>query len=299
MLQGIVQFLINALSLGGQYALMALGLSLVYSILDLTNFAYGELIMIGGYTLYIVGTLLFPEIAWLIIALAAILMATVSSLLLERVAFRPVRHATGETMLITSFAVSTFLQTCVILFISPRTRPVRTPAFFTQMVEVQGMLISLSDLLCLLISLALLALLTIFMRRSILGSALRSAAEDFTMTRLLGIRANTVIALAFAISGALAGVVSLFWVGKYGSVVPAIGLTPVIMAFIATVLGGLGSLTGAVAGGYLLGFIIMSLNVLLPLDLMRFRQVLVFAVVILILVFRPHGLIARTKEERI
>jgi branched-chain amino acid transport system permease protein len=137
----------------------------------------------------------------------------------------------------------------------------------------------------------LLGLLTLFLRRTILGNALRAAADDFVMTRLLGVRANQVIATAFAISGGLAGVVSLFWIGRLGSVVPFVGLTPVLIAFVAAVIGGLESLTGAVVGGYLLGFLTVGLQLLLPQELLDYRQAFVFAIVILVLLFRPQGLI--------
>ncbi len=293
-----LQFLINALSLGGLYALMALGLALVYSILQLANFAYGELVMVGGYTLLVVGRVkLLP---WLIVAVISIVMAIIASLLLERVAFRPVRHASPNTMLITSFAVSTLLQNAALLLISPRTRAVRIPSFFIENIKLGGLLISKSNLLSLVVSLATLGLLTLFLRRTILGSALRAAADDFVMTRLLGVRANQVIATAFAISGCLAGLVALFWVGRTASVVPHIGLNPVLIAFVASVIGGMGSLTGAVVGGYLLGFLTVGLNTMLPQGLLDFRQAFLFGIVILLLLFRPQGLISGTQSaERI
>jgi branched-chain amino acid transport system permease protein len=293
-----LQFLINALSLGGLYALMALGLALVYSILQLANFAYGELVMVGGYTLLVVGRVkLLP---WLIVAAISIVMAVITSLLLERVAFRPVRHASPNTMLITSFAVSTLLQNAALLLISPRTRAVRIPSFFIENIKLGGLLISKSNLLSLVVSLATLGLLTLFLRRTILGSALRAAADDFVMTRLLGVRANQVIAAAFAISGCLAGLVALFWVGRTASVVPHIGLNPVLIAFVASVIGGMGSLTGAVVGGYLLGLLTVGLNTVLPQGLLDFRQAFLFGIVILLLLFRPQGLISGTQSaERI
>jgi branched-chain amino acid transport system permease protein len=145
-----------------------------------------------------------------------------------------------------------------------------------------------------------LGLLTLFLRRTILGSALRAAADDFVMTRLLGVRANQVIAAAFAISGCLAGLVALFWVGRTASVVPHIGLNPVLIAFVASVIGGMGSLTGAVVGGYLLGLLTVGLNTMLPQGLLDFRQAFLFGIVILLLLFRPQGLISGTQSaERI
>jgi branched-chain amino acid transport system permease protein len=294
----ILQFLVNALSLGGLYALMALGLALVYSILRLVNFAYGELVMVGGYTLLVVGQA--AKIPWLIVAAIAIFAAVVASLLLERIAFRPVRHASPNTMLITSFAVSALLQNAALLLISPRTKAVRIPSFFIENINVGGLLISKSNIVTMVVSLALLGLLTLFLTRTIMGSALRAAADDFVMTQLLGIRANQVIAVAFAISGGLAGVVSLFWVGRSGSVVPHIGLTPVLIAFVALVIGGMGSLTGAVIGGYTLAFVTVTLNTFLPQEMLEFRQAFVFGIVILVLLFKPQGLISgTTSAERI
>ena len=291
------QFLINALSLGSLYALMALGLALVYSILQLVNFAYGELVMVGGYALLVIGQA--TGIPWLIVAGVAVLLAIAASLLLERIAFRPVRHAHPNTMLITSFAVSTLLQNAALLLISPRTKAVRIPSFFIENIRVGELLIAKSNIVTLVVSFAMLGVLTLFLRRTILGSALRAAADDFIMTRLVGVRANLVIATAFAISGLLAGVVSLFWVGRTGSVVPVIGLTPVLVAFVASVIGGMGSLTGAVVGGYLLGFITVALNSVLPQGMLEFRQAFVFAIVILVLLFRPQGLISvRQRAER-
>lgn len=288
----ILQFLIDCLSLGGLYALMALGLALIYSILRLVNFAYGELVMVGGYTLLVAGQA--TGIPWLIVAGLAIFAAVVTSLLLERVAFRPVRHASPNTMLITSFAVSALLQNAALLFVSPRTRAVRIPSFFIENIRLGELMISKSNIVTLIVSLALLVLLTVFLKRTTLGSALRAAADDFVMTRLLGIRANLVIATAFAISGFLAGVVSLFWIGRSGSVVPQIGLTPVLIAFVASVIGGMGSLTGAVVGGYLLGFLTIMLNTFLPQEWLNYRQAFVFAIVIIVLLFRPQGLISRS-----
>lgn len=293
----VLQFLVNALSLGGLYALMALGLALVYSILRLVNFAYGELVMIGGYTLLVVGQA--TTIPWLIVATLAISVAVVTSLLLERVAFRPVRRASPTTMLITSFAVSVLLQNAARLFISPRTQAVRIPSFFVENVRVGGLLVAKSNLVTIIVSLVLLVLLTLFLRRTVLGTALRAAADDFVMTRLLGIRANTVIAAAFAISGALAGVVALFWIGRSASVTPQIGLTPVLIAFVASVIGGMGSLAGAALGGYLLGFVTVALNTFLPQSLLDFRQAFVFGVVILVLLFRPQGLVGSASAERV
>ena len=281
-------FVIDVLSLGSLYALMALGLVLVYGILKLVNFAYGELIMVTGYTLYLLDGSPLP---WLVMALVAILAAVLASVLTERVAFRPVREKSLTAMLITSFAVSTLFQNAALLLISPRARVVPLPDLFTENFMVGGVLIQVRDLLAVVVSLTMLAAFTLLLNRTVLGIALRAAADNFRMTRMLGVPANLVISVAFAISGLLAGVVALFWLGRTASVTPGIGLEPLIVAFVATVVGGLNSLQGAVVGGYVLALMTVGINTFLPQDLVDYRQAFTFGLVILILLFRPEGLI--------
>jgi branched-chain amino acid transport system permease protein len=281
-------FVIDVLSLGSLYALMALGLVLVYGILKLVNFAYGELIMVTGYTLYLLDGSPLP---WLVMALVAILAAVLASVLTERIAFRPVREKSLTAMLITSFAVSTLFQNAALLLISPRARVVPLPDLFTQNFMIGGVLVQVRDLLAVVVSLAMLGLFTLLLNRTVLGIALRAAADNFRMTRMLGVPANLVISVAFAISGLLAGVVALFWLGRTASVTPGIGLEPLIVAFVATVVGGLNSLLGAVVGGYVLALMTVGINTFLPQDLVDYRQAFTFGLVILILLFRPEGLI--------
>jgi branched-chain amino acid transport system permease protein len=133
--------------------------------------------------------------------------------------------------------------------------------------------------------------LTLLLKRTVLGIALRAAADNFTMTRMLGVPANLVISTAFVISGLMAGVVSIFWIGRTASVTPTIGGSPLLIAFVATVIGGMNSLVGAVVGGYVYGLIFSILGVMLPQSLLDYREAFMFLVVILILLFRPEGLI--------
>jgi len=284
----LVELAINAANLGSLYALMALGLVLIYGILRLVNFAYGELVMVVGYALYLMRG---SPIPWLVMALVAVLAAVFASVLTERVAFRPVRDKSLTAMLVTSFAVSTLLQTAAQLFISPRSRVVPLPDLFTTTVEIGGNLVPLRELIAIATSVAMLLLFTLLLNRTVLGIALRAAAENFRMTRMLGVPANLVISTAFAISGFLAGVVALFWLGRTGSVTPGIGLQPLIVAFVATVLGGMSSLVGAVVGGYALGIMTVVINTFVPEGLTDYRQAFIFALVILILIIRPEGLV--------
>ncbi len=289
MLSDLLQFSIDALTLGSLYALMALGLVIVYGILRLVNFAYGELIMVAGYTLYLLGGSPLP---WLVMAVMAIVMAIFTGIATELVAFRPVRERSVTAVLITSFAFSTLLQNAALLFISPRSRQVPLPDLFSEVVQIGEIIVPVRNLVTIASTILLLALFALILRRTVLGMALRAAASQFRMARMVGVPANLIISTAFAISGLLAGVVSLLWFGRIGSVVPGIGLEPLLVAFIATVIGGMRSLPGAVIGGYVLAMIDTGFNYLLPQDLLAFRDAFTFSIVIFILLWRPQGLMA-------
>lgn len=287
-MDSLILYLFSSLSLGGLYALMTLGLVVVYGILRLINFAYGELVMVTGYGLLVFGN---TEMVWPLVAFLSIGVAIVVAVLMERIAFRPVRFSSPSTMLITSFAISTLLQNIALLAVSPRPQAVRLPSFFVESVTVGDLRFRVVDIAALVVSIAALVILSILVRRTIIGIALRAAADDFTMTRLLGVRANQIIAVAFAISGFLAGIVALFWVGRSSLVEPAIGLQPVLIAFIASVVGGMENLKGAVLGGYLLGFLTVGLQTWLPQAMLDYRNAVLFAIVIVLLLLRPEGLI--------
>jgi branched-chain amino acid transport system permease protein len=284
-----IEFLLNAITLGSLCALLALGLVIVYGILKLVNFAYGELIMITGYTLYLLNQSV--TLPWLVLAGFGVLFAMLTSYSTEIVAFRPVRTKSLTAMLITSFAVSTLLQNAALLLISPRARAVPLPKLFSASLTIMNIAIPWRNILTILTSLILLLGLTLLLKKTILGIALRAAADNFQMTRLMGVPANMVISTAFVISGLLAGIVGLFWVGRTASVTPNIGGAPLLIAFVATVIGGMNSLIGAVVGGYIYGLIFSFLGVMLPQTLLDYREAFMFLVVILILLFRPEGLI--------
>jgi branched-chain amino acid transport system permease protein len=282
-----VQFVIDVLSLGGAYALMALGLVIVYGILRLVNFAYGELIMVAGYSLYLLDGSPLP---WLVMAALAVLAAIATGILTDYVAFRPVRAKSVTAVLITSFAFSTLLQNAALLLISPRPRNVPLPEVFSDTIRVWGVITPVRNVLTIVAAAVMLTVFALVMKRTMLGIAMRAAATQFTMARMLGVPANLVISTAFAISGLMAGVVALFWLARSGTVVPGIGLEPLLVAFITTVIGGMRSLQGAVLGGFVLAFIDTGLNHALPQHLLQFRDAFTFSLVILILLWRPEGL---------
>ena len=293
-----LEFIINTLSLGSLYAMLALGLVIVYGILRLVNFAYGELIMVGGYVMFLLTA--FTPLPWLVVGFLAIVAGMLTSLFTELVAFRPVREKSLTAMLVTSFAVSTLLQNAALLIISPRARAVTLPQLFQTSVMIAGTSVPWRNILIIVTCVVTLILLTLLLRRTVLGIALRAAADNFTMTRMLGVPANTVISTAFAISGIMAGIVSIFFISRSGSVTPTIGAPPLLVAFVATVIGGMRSLTGAVVGGFVYAIIISLLGVILPPGLVEFREAFMFIIVISILLFRPEGLIrSKTSVERV
>jgi len=283
----------NALSLGGIYALLAIGLAVVYSILGLINFAHGALMTLTGYILVFTASAGLP---FAVGAPIAIVLIMVSAVLLERIAFRPVRGASGATMLLTSFAVAVLLQLGFQLFISTRPQVVPLPAMLTTTLDFGGFAIGVNRIISVIVAVVVLVALNQFLKRTILGLAMRAAAEDFDVTRLMGIRANRVIATAFAISGLLAAIASILWIAQRSSVDPMMGLVPVLKAFIATTLGGLGSLQGAVLGGILLGVIEITLAAYLPQAALPYQGAITLGIVILVLVVRPQGLIGLRKE---
>ncbi|MBQ4808110.1 branched-chain amino acid ABC transporter permease [Phaeobacter sp. HS012] len=294
----LLQQTVNAFALGGTYALLALGLAVVFSIMGLINFAHGELMTISGYTLMYCG---IAGVSFVLAVPLAVAVAMIAAILMERIAFRPVRNSSGATMLVTSFAVSMILQVLFQNFISTRSQPVLLPQILSDSVNVFGLIIGVNKIAAIATTIVMLVFLDIFMKRQKTGIAMRAAAEDFNVARLMGIRANTVIAGAFALSGMLAGVAAVLWVSQRSSVDPHMGFLPVVKAFIAAILGGLGSLRGAVAGGFLLGFIEIYLAAFLPPELQEFREPIGLSLVVVVLLFRPNGLIpaASLKSEKV
>jgi branched-chain amino acid transport system permease protein len=295
MTDNIVQTLIDVISVGGLYALTALGIGLIFGVMRLINFAHGELIMIAGYALL----LFFGQPVWTAV-LAAIAAALVLALIIERAAFRPLRDADPATLLISSFAVSFFLQKTMILLVGSRPKGVDFLPALGQQIQITGVRLQLLQLVTIVVSAVLLAGLTWFLRSTRLGLEMRAAAENFRMAQVLGVRADRVIATAFAISALLAAVVGCLVVAQTGLVQPRMGSQLVIIAFVGTVIGGLGNLGGAALGGFLVGAVTILLQALLPPDLRVFREAFVFVTVTLVLLFRPQGLIpAHGLKERI
>jgi branched-chain amino acid transport system permease protein len=291
----LLQTAVNALSLGGTYALLAIGLALIFSILGMINFAHGDLMTVAGYAL-VATTGAFVSFG-LAMALAVVVSAGFA-ILIERLAFRPVRGQSLSTMLLTSYALSVLLHVLFQNVIGPRPLAVATPAWLGQQVVIGSLSIGNIQLLSIGATVVLMTGLVLLLRFTTMGIAMRAASQDFAIAQLMGINANRAILTAFGISGVLAGVAGVLWVAQRGSVDPLMGFLPVIKAFIATVIGGLGSLPGAAIGGLLLGTIEVVLRSFLPDALLPFREAIALGMVIAVLLIRPNGLFGSELEQR-
>ena len=295
MIDYVVQQSLNALSFGAEYALIALGLAIVFSIMGLVNFAHGEVIAIGGYSMMVMAAIAFRNP--IIIIVGAIFASVIMAVFLERIAFRPVRYADATTGLLTAFGVSLILQNLFLLLVSPRPIAVTSMYFLDWPIKLGSIRISSFQIFETVATLLAILFLVLFLKRSFLGIAMRAASLDFEMVRLMGIRANRVIATAFAISGLLAGIAAIFIIARRGAVDPTLGFNPVLKAFVACVVGGFGSLTGAVLGGFLLGALEVGMLVILPQSYGGMKDAFVFAVIAIILVWRPEGILSPQKEK--
>jgi branched-chain amino acid transport system permease protein len=295
-MQGFLQNLIDALSLGSIYALVALGIGLLFGILRLINFAQGDYITIGCYALIVPSTdvtarMLIGAWSWPLLIPAICLIVIVAALLTDALIFRPLRRASSPTLMIASFAVSYIIQNGILMIYGSRPKAVNLWSELNTQIQIGGLRLPLLQIVTIVVTLALMTALTLFLKRTRLGMQMRASAEDFRMAQYLGVRGNVVIGLAFAISGMLAAVVSFLYLTQSGSLSHVMGVPLALYAFVAVVIGGMGSLVGSVAGGFLVGIIVTFLQAYLPQDLRGFRDAFAFGVVILMLLLRPAGLI--------
>jgi branched-chain amino acid transport system permease protein len=283
------QQIVNWLSLGSVYALLGIGVAAVFAVLGLINFAHGEVLTLSGMVMLLLGPAGWP---WPVIIPLTILAGGFVAVAMERIAFRPVRNAPPLTLLLTSLGLSLIIQNLLLLWRGPRPESVDIPDWSSATFHIGSVIVQWFDLATILTTLAALVLLNLFLRKSVRGLAMRASAEDFTMTRMMGIRANTVITVAFLISGLLAGTAAFFYIGTTGQVGWDYGFNPLLKGFVAAVIGGLGSLGGAVLGGFILAGLEIFFQVTLPAENTPFTQAIVFGVVVLILLFRPQGILA-------
>jgi branched-chain amino acid transport system permease protein len=291
----VLQYTADALSTGSLYALFACGLALVLSVAGIANFAYGDVMMVAAYVL-----LVTHSVPWPLVVLIVILAGTGLSVIIDRIAFRPLRRADSVSLLVTSFAVSILLENVVELIAGATPQSINFGGSFNRAVSLGSVHVARLDLLTVAVTAVVLGLLSLFLRRSMIGMQLRAASEDFAMARLAGVHANRVIAAAFAISGATAGIAATLLTIQSGSLSIDMGLQPTLIAFIAVVIGGMGSVTGATIGGLLLGIVSVVLQATLPGNLLPYHDAILFGAVIFVLLARPQGLFGgRVVRERV
>ena len=300
-----VQQLINGLTLGAVYGLIAIGYTMVYGIIGMINFAHGEIFMIGAF-LSIIGFLLLglAGVTWVPLALIAVLLATmvltpVYGWALERVAYRPLRGSSRLAALITAIGTSIFLQNYVQLLQGARVKPMQ-PVISggIQIIREGTFTVSLSylQILILVLTVALMAAFTLVITRTALGRAQRACEQDLGMAALVGVNVDRTISLTFVMGAMLASVAGLIFLLTYGVIDFFIGFLAGIKAFTAAVLGGIGSLPGAMLGGLLIGLIEVFWAGYFSSE---YKDVAAFAILVLVLIFRPTGLLGKPDIEKV
>jgi branched-chain amino acid transport system permease protein len=293
------QTLADSVGLGAIYALMAVGIGLVFGVLRLVNFAYGQLIMAGAYTLAFTA---HWRVAWSIAACVVVVVAL--SLVMERAVFRPLRGASPAVMLVTTFAIAFMLQ-AVALLVDIRDNTIgeiaTSLAPLNQPITVGGVDVRKITIVAVVVAAVALGLLALLLLRTTIGLHMRAAATDFPTARLLGVRANRVIAFAVLLSGLLAATVSVLLTVQFPFVGPDFALRETIVVLVGVVVGGIDRLWTATLGGFAIGFATGVINGALPTEQTVFLPSAVFGLVILVLLLRPAGLFAwgRPAAERV
>ncbi|MBR1676213.1 MAG: branched-chain amino acid ABC transporter permease [Clostridia bacterium] len=284
--------LINGLSLGGVYALIALGYTMVYGIAKMLNFAHGDIIMVGGYAIVVFFNLTGMPVVSI---LAAVAICIALGIAIEKVAYKPLRQASPLAVLITAIGVSYLLQSFAQMFFGAGGQ--------TIVIENLGSLtigelkIKWATMITLIVAVVIMVSLTIFINKSKVGKAMLAVSEDKEAAQLMGINVNTIVTITFAIGSALAAVAGACYIMKTPNVSPTLGSLPGIKAFTAAVIGGIGSIPGAMLGGILLGMIEIICNSVPALS--GYTVAIEFGLLILILLVRPTGILGKQKREKV
>lgn len=295
----LIQTFVDGLGIGSTYALFALGISLIFGVMHLVNFAHGELLTLSAYTTYLVFNLGF---SWWIAVPVLILASVAGSVATEQLAFRWVRNSSPFTLLLTSFALERLSHAFWQIAVSPKARTWPKVSWAFDTIEIGSVRLEVMDLVTVAVTALVLVGTAYVFRKTLFGIAVRGAAEDFDAARLMGVKANRVITGAFAFAGLLAGVAAALILMRTPSASPTMGADWLLKAVIAAVIGGLGSFSGAVIGGLTLGLLEAGFRGYLPdlaegLD--RFSSGFVFIVIALLFIVRPQGLFTVRTAERV
>lgn len=291
-----IQQLVDGLSRGGTYALLALGLAVIFGIMRLVNFAHGELITVTAYAMFF---LLVAGSSWWLVVPLAVLAAVAAAVGTERIAFRKVRGSDVFTMLLTSFGLGIIIQAVFRMYVSATPQQFARPDWIFARVRVLGLSLEIYSLVVIGVTAVVLLVTAWLVQRTTFGVSMRAAAEDFDAARLMGVRADRTIAGVFALAGLLAGVAGLLLLIRSGTASPAMGITPLLKGLVAAIVGGLGSLGGAVAAGLLLGVSEVLIRSLLPGHLEGLTDGVIFALIAILFTVRPQGLFTVVHAERV
>ena len=293
MLINFIEQLINGLRTGSIYALIAIGYTMVYGIAKMINFAHGDIIMVGAYALYFSISVLGLPVP--VALLLTVIVCSVLGVLIEKIAYKPLRKAQPLAVLITAIGMSFFLQSSSLLIFGSTPIPFQS-VIPNENIKVGPVVISSITLVTLVVTAVAMILLTLFINKTKLGSAMRAVSEDKGAAALMGINVNSTISMTFAIGSALAAVAGILYISQYQSMKPTLGALPGIKAFVAAVLGGIGSIPGAMLGGILLGLIESVSKAYISTEL---ADAIVFGVLIVVLLFRPSGLLGKKKIVKV
>lgn len=289
--------LFNGLQLGSIYALIALGYTMVYGVAKLINFAHGDIIMVGAYTIFfVVQTSLFRSgIPFYLSIIPAIIACTLLGVVIERIAYKPLRNSSSISILITAIGVSLFLENLFVKIFTANARPV--PSLFNQAsLNIFGIRLSFQTIFTIVLTIILTIILQIFISKTKYGKMMLAVSEDYKASSLVGINVDNTMTMTFAIGSALAGVASLLYVSSYPQITPFIGSMLGIKAFTAAVVGGIGSIPGAVIGGFILGMIEVMTRAYLSSS---YADAIVFLVLILVLIVKPTGILGNMEKEKV
>ncbi len=294
----ILQQVINAVSLGSLYALVAVGLSIVFGVLKLTNFAHGDVMMVGAFTTVLLIGIGMPFIPALI---CGIIGAAFAGFLIERIAYRPIRNAPDVTRLLTSLAVTYILENFGILVFSSSPRNFPLPPALNDSWQLLDGAITFTNINILTLALTLVSLIGLgwFITRTTLGLGMRAASEDMAAAQLVGLDVNRLVIVAFVVASAFAGLAGVLWAAQAGVVQPQMGFTPLLKAFVAAIIGGFGSIEGALVGGFILGALEIFIVAFMPDAITPYRDAIVFSLLIAFLLFRPGGLLQPNREIKL
>ena len=289
-----MQQMVNGFSLGSMYALIAIGYTIVYGVLRLINFAHGDIMMVGAflaYTFMAVFDLSFP-----LTMLLAVTISAASGMLMDKIAYKPLREAPRISLLITAIGISFFLENSFTVFAGGVPRAFPVPEYMENIFNVAGVTFSVASIMVPIVTLILLLGILYVLYKTKYGMAIRALSFDIKTVNLMGIDANTIISLVFGLGSALAAVGGIFWAINYPSVEPMMGVLVGLKAFAAAVVGGIGSVSGAVLGGFIIGFTEVVVIAFFP-EMGGYKDAFAFIFLILVLLFKPTGIMGQDLEK--